>query len=268
MNHSTKLNIVETTLASEKNLSLDQKIELAKQLEKLNVDVIEIPANNNELASELASIINIKVAASALLSKDDIDRAGNILKDFKEKRLRLILAPEVYTDFDIESVEVKKDLLKMVKDSISYTKTLVDDVELIIIKNHKLHDMFIYRIIETAIDLNTSTITVTDNDGTLMSCEYGKMINNTIYNLPEFENSTLGASTKETIGLATSNALAAIYNGATQIDVNLINIGYNASLGDILKAFKARKDLFNIETNLNYDELQPVYQLFKDCLNI
>jgi 2-isopropylmalate synthase len=270
MHQVEKLYILETSIARNKKLKDDQKIALAKQLEKLKVDLVLIDPDDTAIASKLESILKETiVVAETLPKKDRMDKALKTLKGFHKKRLRIIFTPEILDEFNLNDNNVKNDTLNMVKDAIEYAKQYVDDIEFMMIKCDKIHNMFMYRIIEAAQTAKAFVITLSDKDGKLLTHEYGTLFEEVLYNIPESESITLGCSAKNSLGLATANTLAAIINGARQVDVNLINTSSltdNASLRAILKVYNMRTDTFKQKTNLNQEEIEPSYKMLEEFI--
>lgn len=270
MNVSEKLYIVETTLTKNNNLAPDQKIQLAKQLEQLNIDVLLLPCKEKDLSLQITKEIkNIILAVNTIPLQPNVNEAWEILKNAAKPRLRLVLTKELLKDHDLSSVEVKNDVINLLSDSVTYAKTLTDNIEFIIENFENLHRIFLYRIIETVADAKVKVVSITDNDGYTLTHEYGELFKEIIDNIPEFEDLTLGTVCINKMGISTANTLAAISNGAKQIEANLFYTDSdkeNANLKHILQAFVIRKDLFKLETNINMDVLTPAYSLFKDLL--
>jgi len=271
MKEIEKLYIVETSLAKNEKLTADQKFALACQLQKLNVDAIEINPEEKDLITKLKpEIKEITVTASALPRQDSLDETWNALESFAIPRLRIKLDPELLKEANLNNLEIKNDLIKMVKDSIKYAKKLTDNVEFIVVKYKDIHKMFLYRILEATGDSDVKIMTVTDKDSIYLTHEYAELFDNIMYNLPEFDKLILGVSCRNKLGLATSNTLAAINYGARQADVNLIGSNKcsdNASLKSILKTCELRNDVFKLTHNLNLDELDNSFKMLKDFIN-
>jgi 2-isopropylmalate synthase len=272
MQEVERLYIIETTLANNKKLSIEQKVSLAEQLEKLKVDAVLIDHKNKEFVEKILPVFKeTKVVACANLSKEEIDETWATIKSFPLARLRLVLEPSLFQDFNLDNVQVKKDAIKMVVDAIQYAKKLSDEVDFTIVKFDKLHRIFMYRLIEAAADSKANVITVTLDEHKYLTHEFSELINDIMYNLPEAESLILGVSCRNSIGLATANTLAAIINGARQIDVNLMSFNTctdNASLKAILKVYNMRTDLFNQNTRLAIDELEASYKLYEELIKL
>ena len=270
MKDTAKLLLVDTSLKTKK-LSLENKIKLAKQLEKFNVDVVELPVDEKDLASALVSDIKeITLAISCLPRQDKLNEAWNLIKDANKSRLRLLLAPELLKDINLNNVQDKNDVIKLVKDSVVFAKKLTENIEFVIINFEDIHKMFLYRIIEEAAEAGARIVTVVDSNSNFISSETGDLFGRILFNLPDFDELIIGSANNNKLGLSTANSLAAIYNGARQVDVSVINCSCTTSttpLKDLLKAIETRKDIFKITTSLNFEEFNNTFELVESIYN-
>ncbi|MGD9581998.1 MAG: hypothetical protein AB7V50_11555 [Vampirovibrionia bacterium] len=264
------LYLLDTSL-TKKYLSQDEKITLAKTFEKINIDIIEIPANDKDLASEIVeNIKDTTIAVSTILAKDKIDEAINLIKNAAQKRLRLILTPELYEDFDLNDNTNKKDLVKMVKDSITYSKSQIEDIEFIIIINDKIHRLFLFKLIESAAEAGAKTVTIADKEGKIIPYELTELFKETFISMPDIENLIIGTSCNNKLGMASANTVAAIIEGSRQVEVTAIAScisNDSASLQDILRTHKFRKDLLKVKLNLNPEGCPNTCEITKKLLH-
>ncbi|MEW5821556.1 MAG: hypothetical protein AB1782_15295 [Cyanobacteriota bacterium] len=262
-----KLMLVETSLV-DSNLTIDTKLKIARQLEKLNLDIIQLSTKQKEASAQIVSDIkNITLAACCKPLQNELDDAWEILKNAAKPRLRIILSPELLEDLNLDNIQHKQDILKVIKDSVAYAKNLTDDIEFIIVNFNKLHKMFIYRMIEQAADSETKTITIYDQKGLMLTDEVSQLYKDIFYNIPDEDKLIIGSIFTNTMGIATANSLAAIANGSRQVDVTLIHSGSikeNALFSRLLQAIKLRKDIFNLKLNINSDEWENTLNILKE----
>lgn len=270
MNDSETLYLLDTSLTKE-SLTIDEKIILAKKLEKLQIDIIEVPAKDKDTASTIAqSIKDITVAITTLPLQKDINEAWDIIKNSAKPRLRLILSPDLIKEINFNENGDKQEVIKLVKDSISYAKTLTEDVEFILVKTQKIHKLFLFRLIETAAEAGAKTVTISDAKGKLITDEVSELFEEAFTNLPDFENLVIGASCHNKLGLANANTLSAVMHGAKQIEITAIDTHFSndtASLQDFLRAHELRDDLFKQKINLNPEEYSATCEVTKKLLH-
>lgn len=271
MTETRKLFLLDTSL-TDKSLTDDQKLQLARLLKKINVDIIQLPENHRDLSLKIASEIKTtKLAISCEPLQNKLDQASEILKNVENSRLRLMLTRELLQKVNLDKIQDKNDVLKLVKDSIAYAQKLTDDVEFIIINFEGLHNMFIYRLIEQAADVGIKTITIADYEGYCLTHESAELFSDIFFNIPDYKELLIGTSNKNTLGSATANTVAAILNGALQAEVRAFKActsDSTASLRALLTTLKTRKKLFKLTTSVIAEELENACTEAKESLAI
>lgn len=270
MNDLETLYLLDTSLTKD-SLTKDEKITLAKRLEKLNIDIIEVSKQDEDTSSQIATFIkDITVAITTLPIQKDLNEAWDIIKNSNNKRLRLILTPDLIKEMDLDDNKDKQEVINLVKDSITYALTLTKDIEFIIVKTKKIHKLFLFRLMETAAEAGAKTVTISDAKGKLITDEVSELFKEALTNIPDFENLIIGAACNNKLGLANANTISAVLNGARQIEITSIDSHFSndsASLQDFLRAYELREDLFKQKINLSPEEYSDTCEITKKLLH-
>ena len=265
----TEIKIFDTTLRDGEqspgvNLNKEEKLEIAKQLERLGVDVIEagFPASSEgdfQAVKLIADTIkNSTVTALARTKKNDIDRAYEALKNTVNPRIHIFLATSpIHREY-----KLKMDKEKVVKtsvDMVSYAKTMFNEVEWSAEDASRTELDFLAEIIESVIDAGATIINLPDTVGYSTPEEYGQMFKYVKENVPNIDQAILSTHCHNDLGLAVSNSIAGIENGAEQIEVSINGIGEragNASLEELAVLLHIRNDVYDYQTNLVLNEIK------------
>lgn len=238
------------------SMNLKEKLELAKQLERLGADIIEagFPIASPEdfqAVSEIAKQIkNAQIAALCRASRNDIDCAYNALKEAVNPRLHIFIATsKIHMEHKLKMTE--DDVLKRIKDSVSYAKTLIDDIQFCAEDASRSDREFLLKAFKTAVDAGASTLNITDTVGYASPSEIYDLVKYIRDNIPE--NITLAIHCHNDLGCAVANALFAVKAGAGQVECTVNGIGEragNTSLEEVVMALYTRSDMFNVRTNI------------------
>ncbi|MBI3999960.1 MAG: 2-isopropylmalate synthase [Candidatus Omnitrophica bacterium] len=264
-----KICIFDTTLRDGEqcpgaSLTPDEKLEIAKQLERLNVDIIEagFPAAS---ASEVEAIQKISKAitqstlcALSRMVPKDIDLAREALKFAKKKRLHVFLATsKIHREYKLK--KKKSEILKLAVQNIKYGKKFFKDVEFSPEDAARTERAFLAEVVEAGVDAGATTVNIPDTVGYSMPNEFGDLIAFLIKKIPVLGQSVnLSVHCHNDLGLAVANSLAAIQNGANQVECTVNGIGEragNASMEEIVMAIDTRRDLMSAYTDINLKEI-------------
>lgn len=269
MTDITKIKIFDTTLRDGEqspgvNLNKKEKLEIAKQLERLGVDVIEagFPASSVgdfEAVKLIAdTITESTVTALARTKKNDIDRAYEALKNTPSPRIHIFLATSpIHREY-----KLKMDKQKVIDTSVEmvqYSKTLFKEVEWSAEDASRTELPFLAEIIEQVIDAGATIINLPDTVGFTTPKEYGEMFKYVSENVPNIDKAILSTHCHNDLGMAVANSIAGIENGATQIECSINGIGEragNAALEEIAVALHIRGDFYPFKTDLNLKEIK------------
>lgn len=268
------VNVFDTTLRDGEqsagvNLNRLEKLEIAKQLERLGVDIMEagFPASSQsdfDAVKEIADTIRgCSVTGLARAHKKDIDIAWEALKGGAEPRLHIFLATSpIHMTHKLkktpdEVVETAVEAVSYAKEKFPYVQWSAEDA--------CRSDLdFLVHIIEKVIDAGASVINLPDTVGYTTPDEYGKMFRYVTEHVPNIDKVVLSAHCHNDLGMAVSNSLSAIEHGARQIEGTINGIGEragNAALEEIAVALQIRKDRYDYQTNLVLKEIKRTSDL-------
>ncbi len=253
------------------SLSMIEKVEIARQLEKLNVDVIEagFPVSSPEQFDSVQRIsgeVGVTVAALARAKEIDIKAAYDAIKDAEKKRIHTfsstsdyhILGKFGHDRYGKTLDEKRKTILQMSYEMVKYAKTFCDDVEFSAEDAGRTDINYLAEVIEVAINAGATTVNIPDTTGYTMPVEFGEKIAQLRKRVSNIDQAIISVHCHNDLGLAVANSIAGLENGARQIECTINGLGEragNASLEEIVMALKVRKDIFNFESVINTEEI-------------
>ncbi len=263
-----KLIIFDTTLRDGEqspgaSMTRDEKIRIAKALERLKVDVIEagFPAaspGDFESVQAVANIIKDSVVCGLARALDkDIDKAGEALKGTQRSRIHTFIATSpihMQMKLQMSPDQVIEYAVKAVKRARQYT----DDVEFSPEDAGRSEEDFLCRILEAVIDAGARTLNIPDTVGYSLPQQFGATISNLIQRIPNSDKAIFSVHCHNDLGLAVANSLSAVLNGARQVECTINGLGEragNASLEEIVMAVRTRHDVFNCQTGIDTREI-------------
>lgn len=245
------------------SMTLDEKVMMAIQLEKLGVDVIEAgfaasSPKDLKAIQEISKCVERPIIVSlARCNKDDIDKANESLKYAKRKRIHVFIATsKIHMQYKLHMSE--EEVLIKVGQMVKYAKSLCDDIEFSLEDATRTERSFMIEVINTAINSGANVINIPDTVGIMIPNEYGDMINFIKQNVRNIENVSLSTHCHNDLGLAVGNTLAGVEAGVSQVECTVNGIGEragNAALEEIVMALRVREDYYGIGTNINVREI-------------
>ncbi|MBI4394658.1 MAG: 2-isopropylmalate synthase [Candidatus Omnitrophica bacterium] len=264
-----KIYIFDTTLRDGEqcpgaSLTPDEKLEIAKQLERLNVDIIEagFPAASRgeiEAIQKISKAVTTPtICALSRMVPRDIDLAREALKFAKKKRLHVFLATsKIHREYKLK--KNKSEILKLAVQNIKYGKRFFRDVEFSPEDAARTERLFLVEAVRAGIDAGATTVNIPDTVGYSMPVEFGDLIAYLIKKIPALGKTVnFSVHCHNDLGLAVANSLAAIQNGANQVECTVNGIGEragNASMEEIVMAIDTRRDLMSAYTDINLKEI-------------
>ncbi len=263
-----KIIIFDTTLRDGEqspgaSMNIREKLDVARQLQRLNVDVIEagFPISSKgdfesvkSVASEVQGPI---IAGLARCRKEDIDAAAEAVKPAERRRIHIFLATsEIHMKYKLKKAE--QEILRMAVESVKYAKKFVDDVEFSPEDASRTRLDFLAQVFDAVIDAGALTVNIPDTVGYAVPDEFGAMIKYLRENTRNADKAAISVHCHNDLGLAVANSLAAIKNGARQVECTVNGIGEragNCSLEEIVMAINTRKDFFNFYTDINTKQI-------------
>ncbi|MFH1542834.1 MAG: 2-isopropylmalate synthase [bacterium] len=253
------------------SLNPEEKMEIARQLAKLNVDVIEAGfaiASQGDFDGIKAIAEQVKgpsICSLARAKKLDIDRAWEAVKPSAKPRIHVFLATSpIHMAKKLKMTP--EQVLKTATEMVKYACSLCPDVEFSPEDAGRTEKDFLYKVIASVIEAGVKTVNIPDTVGYTSPWEFGKLIEDVIANVPQIKekNITISVHVHNDLGLAVANSLAAIKAGADQVECTINGIGEragNASLEEVVMTLKTRKDIFGCETNINTKEIYKTSRL-------
>ena len=257
-------------------LTSPQKVEMAHQLARLGVDVIEagFPAASPDdfaaverIAREVRGPV---IAGLARAVAADIDQCWEAIKDAQRPRIHTFLSSSdihLEAQFNLKREQAKTRALEMVRHARGYTP----DVEFSPMDATRSDWSYVCEVLEAVIDAGATTVNIADTCGFAQPDEFGMMITYIREHVGNIENATLSVHCHNDLGLAVANSLAAIRAGARQIECCVNGIGEragNAAMEELVMALTVRRDHHRVKHGINLDELVPASELLQQFTGI
>ena len=253
------------------SLNLHEKVEIAHQLAKMKVDVIEagFPISSPEQFEAVKSVadeVPAIIAGLARANEKDIKAAYDALRNAPKKRIHTFSSTSdhhILGKFGSERYgrsleEKRKTVLRMTYDSVAYARTLCDDVEFSAEDAGRTEIAYLSEVVSTAIEAGASTINIPDTTGFTLPDEFSGIIRELRKRVKNIDKIILSVHCHNDLGCAVANSLAAVNAGARQVECTVNGIGEragNASLEEIVMAIKVRHDLMCFNTQIDTTEL-------------
>ncbi len=254
------------------SMKTDEKIRMARQLAKLNVDVIEagFPISSRgdlEAVQAVArEVRDVPIAALARAKKLDIDAAVEALKPAAASRLHVFLATSDL-HLQVKLNMTREQALEAISSMIRYGRQHVGEVEFSAEDAGRTDIDYLCQVCKTAVDAGATILNLPDTVGYAVPEEYGAMFRRVREFLGDAQGITLSAHCHDDLGLAVANSLAAVRAGVRQIECTVNGIGEragNAALEEVAVALAVRKDSFGVTTNIKLEQLFPASRLLTE----
>lgn len=270
-----KIIIFDTTLrdgeqAPGASLNPAEKLEIAHGLEDLGVDVIEAgfpissPGDFKAVATIAKALKNTTVCGLARAIPADIDAASESLKAARHFRIHVFLATsKIHMQYKLKKAE--DEILRLAVESVAYARKFTDDVEFSPEDASRTEPRFLFQVVEAVINAGATTVNIPDTVGYTEPEEYGRIIRAIKDNVPNIDKAVISVHGHNDLGLAVANSLAAVKNGARQVECTVNGIGEragNASMEEIVMAIKTRRDIYaGVQTKINTPQICRVSRL-------
>ena len=257
-------------------LNTQEKLEIARQLARLGVDIIEagFPAaspGDLDAVRQVAQTVGVEarldkfgqmapppiIAGLARASQHDINAAWEAVRHAQRPRIHTFLATSpIHMEFKLKLTP--EEVMAKVHEMVSYACSLCPDVEFSPEDAGRSDPHFLYKVLTVAIAAGASTINIPDTVGYTTPAEYGQLIRDIRAHTPGARQVVVSCHCHNDLGLATANTLAGIENGARQVEVTVNGIGEragNTSLEEIAMALYTRRQVFEVDTNIVTQEI-------------
>ena len=272
-----KVTIFDTTLRDGEQsaglgLTKQEKLEIARQLDRLGVDVIEagFAASSRgefQAVETIAHEVHRPIIAS--LSRcvpGDIDAAWGAIKGADRPRIHLFISSS-----DVQIMhQLRKnpeEVLEMAVASVERAKSYCDDVEFSPMDATRTDPEYIYRLVEATIQAGATTVNIPDTVGYAMPWEFAEQIRSVRRNVPSIDKVVLSVHCHNDLGLSVANSLAAVEAGARQVEGCINGLGEragNASLEEVIMGIETRQDFLGVSTNIDTRQIYRTSRLVSD----
>mgnify|MGYP001213767431 CR=1 FL=1 len=271
---SDKVYIFDTTLRDGEqspgaSMNLDEKMQIAQILEEMKVDIIEagfpIASNGDfEAVKEISkNIKNSTIAGLARAKLADIDRAWEAVKYASSPRIHTFIATSpIHMKYKLKKNE--EEVLEAIKQTVTHARNLCDNVEWSCEDGGRSDLNFLYKAIELAINCGASTINIPDTVGYTLPKEFSSIFRAVKNNVQNIDKAILSTHTHNDLGLAVANSIAAIQEGARQVECTINGLGEragNAALEEIVMTLKVKKDLIPFHTDVISENITKASRL-------
>lgn len=276
-----RIRIFDTTLRDGEqspgaSMNIEEKLEVAKQLARLKVDVIEAgfpissPGDFEAVKAVAQTVKGPAIAALCRANKADIDRAWEAIQYAKKPVIHTFIAT---SDIHLEKKlkKTREQVLDIAVEAVKHAKSYCEDVEFSAEDAARSDLDYLCQVVEAVIDAGATVVNLPDTVGYAIPTEYAKLISTVIERVPNSKKAIFSVHCHNDLGLAVANSLAAVTAGAGQVECTINGIGEragNAALEEIVMAIKTRSDLFNVYTGINTQEIYRTSRLVSDVTGL
>ena len=274
MGETRNITIFDTTLRDGEqspgcSMNLPEKLEVARALQVLGVDVIEAgfpiasPGDFEAVRAVSEEITNCTVCGLARSMDKDILRAADALKAAKRSRIHVFCATsEIHRTHKLK--RAKEEIVAMSVESVKLAKSFTDDVEFSPEDASRTEWDFLVEVVAAVIDAGATTVNIPDTVGYAMPAQYGDLIRHLVAEVSNIDRAVISVHCHNDLGMAVANSLAAVRAGAGQVECTVNGIGEragNAALEEIVMAIQTRADFLNVTTGINTRRIYPTSRL-------
>ena len=277
---SDRLFIFDTTLRDGEQvpgcqLNTIEKIQVAKALESLGVDVIEAgfpvssPGDFNSVVEISKAVTWPTICALTRAVEKDIDAAAEALKYAKRGRIHTGIGTSPY-HIKHKFNATREEIVERAVAAVKYAKKYVEDVEFYCEDAGRTDNVYLARVVEAVIKAGATVVNIPDTTGYCLPSEYGEKIQFLMENVTGIHNAIISTHCHNDLGMATANTMSGVLNGARQVEVTMNGIGEragNTSLEEIVMILKSHKDL-GIDTNINTKKIYPTSRMVSSLMNM
>jgi len=251
------------------NLNAEEKVEIARHLAQLGVDVIEAgfpiasPGDFDAVRAVARSVKGPVIAALARVLPKDIERAAQAVEAADKPRIHTFIATsEIHMKYKLR--KSPEEVVELAKSAVELARRYVDDVEFSAEDATRSDWDFLCKVFGVAIEAGATTINIPDTVGYTTPGEFERLIKYVLANTPGIEKAVISVHCHDDLGLAVANSLAAVQAGATQVECTINGLGEragNAALEEIVMALKTRQDHFQVDTKIQTEHIYRTSRL-------
>ncbi len=269
-----KLIIFDTTLRDGEqspgaSMTRDEKIRIAKSLERMKVDIIEAGfpmasiGDFESVQAVAAAVKDSTVCGLARALNNDIDRAGEALKPAQSSRIHTFIATSpIHMKSKLRMTE--DQVVEQAIAAVKRAKGFTDNVEFSPEDAGRSEFEFLCRVIEAVIKAGANTINIPDTVGYNIPHQFGSLVGRLIENIPNSDQAIFSVHCHNDLGLAVANSLSAVLHGARQVECTINGLGEragNASLEEVVMSVHTRQDVFDCKTDLDTTQIVPTSRM-------
>ncbi len=259
-----KVIILDTTLRDGEqspgaSMNLNEKIEIARSLRDMKVDVIEAgfpaasPGDFEAVRAIAQTVDGVRISGLARTKREDIDRAAEAVRDANLNRIHTFIGTSPsHRKYKLRKTE--PEIIQIAQDMVSHAKSYVDDVEFSPEDAARTEPDYLAEVVEKAIDAGATTINIPDTVGYTLPNEFHTLITHLFNNVSNISKAVISVHCHNDLGMAVANSLAAVQAGARQVECTINGIGEragNCALEEIVMSIQTRKDILNVKTAIN-----------------
>ena len=253
-------------------LTKEEKLDVARQLERLGVDIIEAgfaassPGDFQAVQAIAREVRGPTIASLARCVPGDIDAAWDAIKDAAHPRIHVFISSsDVHIWHQLRSNP--EEVLDMAVSAVERAKGYCEDVEFSPMDATRTEREYLYKILEVTIDAGAKTVNIPDTVGYSIPTEFSKLIRGVMQNVPNIDKAVVSVHCHNDLGNASANSVAAVEAGARQVEGCINGLGEragNASLEEVIMAIETRKDLLGVSTNVDTTQIYRTSRLVSD----
>ena len=253
-------------------LTTEEKLEIAKQLDRMGVDIIEAgfaassPGDFEAVRRIAAEVTRPVICSLARCVPGDIDAAWDAIKDAERPRIHVFLSSS-----DIQILHQlrsnREDVMDRAVAAVERAKGYCDDVEFSPMDATRTEPEYLYRLLEAAIDAGATTVNIPDTVGYTVPSEFTELLEGIKRNVKNIDRAVLSVHCHNDLGLATANSIAAVEAGARQVEGCVNGLGEragNASIEEVIMGLETRQDMLGVSTNIDTRQIYPSSRLVSE----
>jgi len=252
------------------SLNVREKVQIAHQLERLGVNVIEagFPVSSrgdfNAVKAVSENIEYATVAALARAKEEDINVAIEAVSSARKSRIHIFIATsDIHLQYKLK--KTRSEVLRDAVAAVELAKKFTDDIEFSAEDAYRSNREYLYEVVQAVIEAGATTVNIPDTVGYAIPSEFGGFISNIFKNVPNAKDAIFSVHCHNDLGLAVANSIAAAQNGVRQLECTVNGLGEragNAALEEIVMALTTRKDIFpDLTLDIKTDEIYPTSRM-------
>lgn len=245
------------------SMNIEEKVTLAKQLARLGIDIIEAgfaissPGDFEAIKRIGGEVEGPIICSLARAKEEDIKRAWEAIKDSPKKRIHTFHSTsDIHLKYQFRVS--REEALRRSVDMVKLAKSFVEDVEFSPMDATRSEIPYLCEVIEAVIEAGATTVNIPDTVGYAIPVEFGALIKSIRKRVKNIDKAVISVHCHNDLGLSTANSLAAVMNGAGQVECTINGIGEragNCSMEEVVMALRTRRDLYDADTNINTEEI-------------